>query len=100
MLHYSAGTDDVGIDYVATHPNNFIDWSLNVSRGFQGVVASTAGHTSAISTLTQDASVLLGKCPQAAFAVNLYAAARITNGYGRQSQYDRSDTIAFALLHP
>jgi hypothetical protein len=100
MLHYGAGTDHVGIDYVATHPHNFIDWSLSVSRGFHGVVASTSGNTSSTSTFTNNASVLLGSCTQAAFAVNLYSAARITNGYGRQSQYDRSDTIAFALLHP
>ena len=33
-----------------------------------------------------------------AFAVNLYCAARATNGYGRQSEYDSSATIAFALL--
>ncbi|HXT64866.1 MAG TPA: hypothetical protein VN696_17625 [Pyrinomonadaceae bacterium] len=100
MLHYGAGTDNVGIDYVATHPNNFIDWGLSVSRGFSGVVASASGDTSSTSTLTRNASVLLGSCTQAAFAVNLNTYARITNGYGRQSQYDRSDTIAFALLHP
>ena len=100
MLHYAAGSDDVGIDYVATHPNNFIDWGLSVSRGFSGVVASASGNTNSTSTLVRDASVLLGSCTQAAFAVNLNTYARITNGYGRQSQYDRSDTIAFSLLHP
>lgn len=102
MLHYSNRTDNVSIEYIATHPNNFIDWSLSVSRGFTGGVVSDSGHTSSgtPSLLIRQAGVFLGTCDQAAFAVNLYAAARITNGYGMQTQYDRSDTIAFALLHP
>jgi hypothetical protein len=32
--------------------------------------------------------------------VNLYTAATATDGYGRQSQYDRSASVAFALLNP
>jgi hypothetical protein len=102
MLHYASGGQIVQIDYVATHPNNYVDWSLSVTRGSHGVVASTSGHTSSLNPdhFNNTASVLLGSCVQAAFAVNLYAAARATNGYGRQSQYDRSATSAFALLHP
>jgi hypothetical protein len=73
---------------------------MSVSRGTHGVVASLGGHTSSAdpAQFTNTASLLLGNCPQAAFAVNLYCAARATNGYGRQSQYDSSATIAFALL--
>ena len=102
MLHYASGTDDVSIDYIATQPNNFLTWSLSVSKGFSGVVASASGATSSgtPSQLTRQASALLGTCVQAAFAVNLYTRAEITNGYGLQTQYDRSATIAFALLHP
>ncbi|MEP6619796.1 MAG: hypothetical protein ABJE47_10785 [bacterium] len=102
MLHYASGADTVSIDYVATHPNNFLDWSLNVSRGLHGVVASTSGHTSSLTPdhFNNSAATLVGTCAQAAFAVNLYTAARATDGYGRQSQYDRSATIAFALLTP
>ena len=85
-----------------TQPNNFLTWSLSVSKGFSGVVASASGATSSgtPSQLTRQASALLGTCVQAAFAVNLYTRAEITNGYGLQTQYDRSATIAFALLHP
>jgi hypothetical protein len=45
-------------------------------------------------------SALVGSCVNAAFAVNLNTHARATSGYDRQSQYDRSATIAFALLNP
>lgn len=102
MLHYSSGATTVSIDYVATHPNNFLDWSLSVSRGLHGVVASTGGSTSSLAPdhFNNSAATLCGTCLQAAFAVNLYTTARATNGYGRQSQYDASATIAFALLTP
>lgn len=102
MLHYSSGSDIVRIDYVATHPNNFLWWGLSVSKGLHGVVASTSGdHNSANpDQFSNSASTLVGTCVQAAFAVNLSTYARATDGYGRQSQYDRSATIAFALLTP
>ena len=102
MLHYSSGAQTVSIDYVATHPNSFLDWSLTVSRGLHGVVASKSGNVSSANPdhFNNPASTLVGTCTQAAFAVNLYCAARATSGYSRQSQYDRSATIAFALLTP
>jgi hypothetical protein len=108
MRHYNGPNDPVTIVYAATQPENFIDWSLSVTRGTCGQVAGTSAHTSSAdpANFTNNASVLLAPfggctaCVQAAFAVNLYCAARITNGYGRQSQYDRSATIAFALLTP
>jgi len=103
MLHYAGGADTITIDYVATHPNNFLDWSLVVSRGSSGSVTSVGGHTSSLAPdhFDNPASTLLGtNCVQAAFAVNLSARARATDGYSRQSQYDRSATTAFALLTP
>jgi len=102
ILHTTGGGDPVTIQYAATHPHNYLDWSLTVSRGTAGVVASTGGSTSSPDPafFVNSASALLGSCPQAAFAVNLYTAARAVNGYSRQSQYDRSATIAFALLNP
>jgi hypothetical protein len=104
MLHYDLGTNSVSIDYIASHPNDFVNWSISVVRGFTGSVADDSGNTSAgtiavPAQLTRDASVLLGPCEHAAFAVNLSTQARITNGYGPQTQYNRSGTIAFALLH-
>ncbi|MHB8520534.1 MAG: hypothetical protein ACYDH9_07235 [Limisphaerales bacterium] len=102
MLHYASGGEVVTIDYVATHPNNFLWWDLSVSRGSHGVVKSLSGDVSSANPdhFNNSASSLLDSCVQAAFAVNLNTHARATNGYGRQSQYDRSATIAFALLTP
>ncbi len=102
FLHFSQLTDPVTIDYVAYQPRGFIDWWLGVYRGLYGLVVSTSGATSAGAPgtpvpFTNTASTLLGGCNKAAFAVNLDCWARITDGYGRQSQYDRYATIAFAL---
>ena len=36
----------------------------------------------------------------AAFAVNLDTYATATDGYSNQTQYNRHDTIAFALITP
>jgi hypothetical protein len=108
VLYYSTLGDNVELDYVAWHPNNFLDWDLTISRGISGVVASippsppatntSSGSPGLPAAFNNSAGTLLGPCTQAAFAVNLYCAARATNGYGRQSEYDSSATIAFALL--
>src|SRR5205807_2038600 len=118
ILHYATLADNVELDYVAWHPHNFLDWDLVISRGLTGAVVGIPGplppgpppllpptNTSSGSpglpaAFNNNAGTLLGPCPQAAFAVNLYCAARATNGYGRQTEYDSSATIAFALLHP
>jgi hypothetical protein len=108
MRHYNGPNDPVTIRYAATHPNNFIDWGLSVNRGTCGQVVGTSDHTSSPdpADFVNNASVLLaafggcGACTQAAFAVNLNCGARITNGYSYQTQYNRSATMAFALLTP
>ncbi len=110
FLHYNSGSDPVTIDYVAFQLNNFLDWYLSVSRGLSGVVAgippspppnnTSSGSHGSPAAFINSASALLGTCTQAAFAVNLYCQARATDGYSRQSQYDTSATIAFALTTP
>ena len=110
VLHYGSTTDNVDLSYVAFHPNNYLDWDLSISRGLSGVVASippsppptntSSGTPGVPAHFVNTAGSLLGTCTQAAFAVNLYCAARATSGYGRQSQYDSSSTIAFALITP
>ena len=107
--------DPIAIDYVAYHPNNYLDWQLWVSRGLSGTVvqdpppppspapayaptSTSTGSPGSPVTFTNAADVLLGQdCAQAAFAVNLYIWARIHDGYERLSQYDAMATIAFAL---
>jgi hypothetical protein len=95
----------VDIFYVAFHPNSYLDWDLGVSLGIMGPVAGTSGSVSAgalglPADFANSASALLVTCIQGAFAVNLNCYARATNGYSRQSQYDCSATIGFALLKP
>jgi hypothetical protein len=113
ILHYTNGSDPVDIYYVASHPNNYLDWSLSVALGIKGQVAGIAGVPGVTDTsagapvppgpaadFENSAASLLGTCTQGAFAVNLYCAARAVDGYSRQSQYDSSATIGFALLTP
>jgi len=102
MLHYSLPSDNVAIQYVATQPENFIFWDLGVVRGLQGQAAATSGQVNSANPddFNNPVSALVGSCVNAAFAVNLNTHARATSGYDRQSQYDRSATIAFALLNP
>lgn len=110
MLHYGPTSNSVTLDYYAYHPNNYLDWWLTISRGLSGFVAgippsppptdTSSGSSGSPATFVKSTSALLGGCPQAAFAVNLYCAARATDGYSRQEQYDSSATIAFALTTP
>jgi hypothetical protein len=112
MLHYGPTSDTVTLDYYAYHPNNYLSWSLGITKGLSGEVAgippsppptdtsSGAPLPGSPATFVNSVSTLLGSCPQAAFAVNLYCWARATDGYSRQSEYDSSATIAFALTTP
>jgi len=105
ILHYTNSSDQVDIYYVAFHPNDFLDWSLDVSLGIMGSVAGISGNVSAGSLgapadFANTASALLQTCVQGAFAVNLICHARAVDGYSRQNQYDCSSTIGFALLKP
>ena len=86
VLHYGNTSDNVDLSYVAFHPNNYVDWDLTISRGISGVVASIPPSPPATNTssgspgvpahFVNSAGTLLGACVQAAFAVNLYCAAR------------------------
>ncbi len=110
MRHYNNGSDLVSVHYAATHPNNFLTWGLSITRGTAGTVATASGATSSPpmslpfpstpGVFKNTASSLLGHCANAAFAVNLDTYADATDGYGRQSQYDRSAAMAFALITP
>ena len=107
ILHFNNPSNNVDIQYVAFQPENFLDWSLTVSRGISGVVASLSNNTSvgnpppgAPADFNNTVVSLMGGCPQAAFAVNLYCSSRATNGWSRLEEYDSSATIAFALTKP
>ena len=110
MRHYNVGSDLVSVHYIATHPNNFLTWGLSINRGTAGTVAWASGATSSPpfslpfpstpGVFKNTSASLLGHCTNAAFAVNLNTYAEATDGYGTQTQYNRSATMAFALITP
>jgi hypothetical protein len=98
----------VTLPFTATQTNNFADYSYGLIRRHNNppapvVSGATSGHVSAATNpglLTGTVAGLLGPCAKggmAAFAESLYVAARANNGWGRQSQYDASDLLAFVL---
>jgi hypothetical protein len=103
VLHYgSSSATPVNMPFTATHPNGFATFSFSLVKGANAVPLPAAPPTSgpvsaAVSPITDPLATLLGTCPTAAFAEYLYVAATTTNGWGRQSQYDRSAAFAFAL---
>lgn len=105
MLKYNNLADKLSIRYVASHPTLQATYSWRVGRAGKGPVpgvpeCSVDGQAQlAPFTFQKNVGALLGACTSAAFYASVYVAARAINGYGRQSQYDRSVTIAFALTH-
>jgi hypothetical protein len=115
FLNFGSLADNVEIDYVARHPNNFLTWGLSVVRGLGCGVASTSGSSNSpagpppppaafnntAGFLLRDVGGICVACDNGgAFAVNLDCGATATNGRFLQSQYDSQATIAFALLKP
>lgn len=105
MLEYGNKTDILSIRYVASHPNLQATYSWRVGRAGKGTVPGVAEcsvdgpvkHASFI--FNKEVGALLGLCPSAAFYAHISVYARAINGFGRQSQYDASTTVAFALTH-
>jgi len=108
ILRYVNPTDTVTLPFIATQANNFADYSYSLIRGHNNppapvISGSTSGPVSSATnpgTLTGTVAGLLGPCAvggMAAFAESLYVAARANNGWGRQSQYDAQDLLAFVL---
>jgi len=106
ILHYANKTDPVAISFHATHPHDYLTWWMAVYCGAFGIVAQTpTGNSSSPpqgpNPFTNNVSALLpAMCTNAAFAADLWTWATATDGYGRQSQYDRFDSHPFALIHP
>ena len=96
MLHYGTTTALVEMPVVATHPAGFATYSLEVVKGGNGLIGIN-GPVPAASPVTSPSSTLLGKCTIAAFGEYLYVYASANNGWWRQSQYDASAAIAYAL---
>jgi hypothetical protein len=109
VLKYgSPGATPVNMPFTATHPNGFATFSFSLIKGANPVTLPAAPLTSgpvssAVSPIHNTLTALLANpppsppCTTAAFAEYLYVFATANNGWGRQSQYDRSAAFAFAL---
>jgi len=98
-LPYAPGsTDQVSIAFTARQPEDFASYSFEVIKGAGALMLSQGGPVSSVSSpVTDSVQNLLGGCLVAAFAADLYVAASANSGWSRQSQYDASALIAFAL---
>lgn len=110
ILRYAVPANTVTMGFTASHPNNFADYSFSLIRGHNNppppvTAGATSGQVSGATNpgaITGTVAGLLGPCSaggMGAFAESLYVAARANNGWGRQSQYDASDLLAFTLAH-
>jgi hypothetical protein len=103
MLQFTARTEKVRIVYTASQPwlNGTYAWRLG--RAGQGPVpgVATCQADGAVSLspflFEEEVGTLLGRCSSAAFYAHVYVHAKAINGKSRQSQYDASRTVAFAL---
>ena len=107
--------DDVGLRFIARHPNHFASFSFNTNRatGPNLPIAQTSGITgeSATNGYAQVGdfgyeksiveSTLRGDCANAAFGEHLDVRTMAQNGYTTRLRYlDMEDTAAFALAEP
>ncbi len=104
MLQFSNRAQHVRIVYVASHPvPEFATFSWRLCKAGRGVVPGVPecnidGNASLTPfTFDQEVNTLLGLCPSAAYYAAVYVYAKTINGISRQSQYDASSAVAFAL---
>lgn len=103
VLHYGkTTTTTVTLAYTATQPANFAFYSFALVRGVTPVgppppTLPSNAPVPATSPITATVADLLGTCPVAGFAAEVYVAATMTNGMTRQSQYDAEALMGFVL---
>jgi hypothetical protein len=109
VLHYgTTKTTTVSLAFTASQPANYATFSTSLVRGVSSLgspplpAALPSGPVVAApadSPITPAPTVadLLGTCPTAGFAAEVYVAATMTNGNGRQSQYDADALMGFVL---
>ena len=107
LLKYGTDTAlSVSLPYAVSQPNGHATFSVALARGVTNLGASTttpplpsnAPLSQASSPLTATVATLLGdSCTIAGFAVEVYVAASMTNGFSRQSQYDAEALEGFVL---
>lgn len=103
VLHYGTNkAATVALGFTASQPMGYATFSFALVRGVTPVtlvpaLPSNAPVSTAASPITATVGVLLATCPTAGFAAELYVAASMTNGWGRQSQYDAEALMGFVL---
>ncbi len=109
VLHYgTTKITTVSLAFTASQPANYASFSTGLVRGVTplGVPPLPAALPSGPVTAAPAASPIspaptvgdmLGTCPTAGFAAEVYVAATMTNGNGRQSQYDAEALMGFVL---
>ncbi len=103
VLHYAGNTSTtVTLAYTATQPAGFANFSFALVRGVTAVTLVPplpSGPVPGVSPVTPlpPVSELLGPCPTAGFAAEVFVAATMTNGMNRQSQYDAEALMGFVL---
>lgn len=109
LLHYGTNkTLPVTMAFTASQPAGYATFSFSLVKGVNGVTLTPPPPTggpviTAVSPFSGIVSTLLSNpapnppCTIAGFAEELYVAATINNGWGRQSQYDASASLAFVL---
>jgi hypothetical protein len=112
MITFTPGSS-AEMAFLAYHPHNFATFSFSTIKGSSGAVAAATIGQTAVNAASANGFVrnaitgvfsksvpvatLLGACPQAAFAENLYVEATATDGYSQLWYLNRGDTKAFAL---
>jgi hypothetical protein len=94
---------ELRVNYTAMHPENrfllrhWMTWTRGISGGSGTFVPQNGGNSSPGLSPPQTYGTLLGPEAKCAFSLNLHAQAKITNGFGNITAYNRSDAAAFAL---
>jgi len=106
VLHYgTTETTTITLAFTANQPKNFATYSFELVRGVTPVGppptlpsnAPVVPFPGSPPPITATVGNLLGPCPIAGFAAEVYVAATMTNGWGRQSQYDAEALMGFVL---
>lgn len=111
VMNYASRLLPVDVPFLALQRNRFANYSFYVQRGAVSPAEYSANGTAAANAAGMPAAIppsppgdpqptvdsLLDLCTLAGFTENLYVAHTATDGWSRQSQYDRSAARAFVL---
>lgn len=103
LLSYGSAADQVEIPFTASQPEGFATYQFSLVRGVTPVPVSqpASGPVSGISLasdpIEESVAALLGSCPTAGFAVEVYVYASAVTGWARCSQYDAEALEGFVL---